>query len=170
MKPSITGWVMVGAFPPRSRAPATRVARPARSPQGKRRTLRLAVARQPAASRGELKGFEHAPALADGAPEEASGQGCRHQQADRHRAGRLAEDRDSIRVAAEGRDVALHPIQSRDLVQEPIVSRPMATRLGGEFGQGKEAERAQPVTKGDDDHVVAGELIAPIERHRRRSI
>ena len=61
--------------------------------------------------------------------------------------GRLARDRDVVRVAAERADVVLHPAQGGLLVHQPVV----AGRAAGPRRQrrvGEEAERAEPVVDG----------------------
>ena len=66
---------------------------------------------------------------------------------------RLAEDRDVVRVAAERGDVVTHPLQCGDLVEQRDVAR--AREAVVEMVEVREAERAEPVVDGDDDHVAA---------------
>ena len=84
----------------------------------------------------------------------------------RQAAGRLAGDRDVVRVAAELRDVALHPAQRRLLVHQAVV----AGRAAGPRGERRvreEAERAEPVVDRDDDDAVRRELGAVVVAARR---
>ena len=77
--------------------------------------------------------------------------------------GRLAEDRDPIRVAAEHADVLVHPLECGDRVAQAAVRRP-AHRPGIE-----EPERAEPVVARDDDDVLFDtEAPAVVDRLRRR--
>ena len=60
--------------------------------------------------------------LRDCTLEQPLGLGSAHQHADAHAAGRLAEDRDIVGVAAELADVIADPLQRRDLVAHAVVA------------------------------------------------
>ena len=94
-------------------------------------------------------------ALADGPTEEPAAAGRHHVETDVLGAGRLAEDRDALRVAAERLDVRLHPLQRGLLVEEPLVPRIRALRiLAGERSVREEPEHVQAVVDGDHDDVA----------------
>src|SRR5262249_47341709 len=98
-----------------------------------------------------------AAALHHGPLEEPLGCGRAEQLADAEAAGALAADRHPIRVAPEGGDVFAHPLQGGDLVQEAEAAGP------GTVADIEEAEGAQAVVQGDDDHAAPGEGRSVIE-------
>ena len=75
-------------------------------------------------------------------------------------AGGLAEEGDVVGVAAEGCDVAADPGDGGGLVHQAVVAGGVVGRLGGEFGEGEEAEDAEAVVHGDDDDAAMREELA----------
>ena len=65
-------------------------------------------------------------------------------------AGRFAEDRDLVGIAAERGDVVLHPLQRGELVHEPVVGPHVVRRLGGQRGMREVSEPAEPEIHADD--------------------
>ena len=101
--------------------------------------------------------------------EQALGGRAGEQGGDDARARRFAEDGDTVGVSAERGDVVAHPAQRRQHVAQPEVGVEPATR-GGELGQVEEAERAEPIVHGDDDHLAAaGQYPTVVERLARRA-
>ena len=84
-------------------------------------------------------------------------------------AGRLAEDRDIVGIAAEGGDVALHPLQAGDLVEQAVVARGMLRQFGGERGMGEEAQHADAIVDRHHDHAALGQPRAVEGRTRGRA-
>ncbi len=93
-------------------------------------------------------------ALADRAREEPLARGRHHVRADADPARRLADDRDVVGIATELGDVVADPLECHALVHEAVVP-------GRSVGVREEAERAEAVVHGHDDHaVIMGEDIA----------
>src|ERR1700691_2579105 len=65
---------------------------------------------------------------------------------------RLAEYRDSMRIAAKGRDVPANPLERELLIHQPIVALEMVFSI--DRGLGKESQITQAVIHGDDDHPI----------------
>ena len=86
---------------------------------------------------------------------------------DRARPGRLAEDRDPPGIAAECRDVLGDPLERLVLVTKAAVGD--RVDRGVAAVEPEVAERAEPVVRGDDDHVALGGEAGTVEhRHRTR--
>ncbi len=103
---------------------------------------------------GDLAGPHEvgAAGLEDRAVEEPVGAREAKEGGAAHGAGRLAEDRDLVGVAAEGLDLVAYPGERGHLVEEALVAgggEPLAEAVA----QAKEAEGAEPVVDGDDHHV-----------------
>jgi hypothetical protein len=112
-------------------------------------------------------------AFGDGAGEQPAGSGGGELGQDAEPARGLAEDGDAAGIAAEAGDVALDPAQRGLLVHQAVVAR-RAARLGGEGRVGQEAERAQPVVDGDDDHALAHQrrrvIVVALAGHQRPAV
>jgi hypothetical protein len=108
-------------------------------------------------------------ALQDRAAEAPARFGRAEQRADAHRAGRLAEDRDVLGIAAEVRDVLVHPVERGGLVAQHQV-RVRVLAAGDEIAQRERAQRAQAVVQGHDDGVAARrQARAVVERRAARA-
>ena len=109
---------------------------------------------------------ERRAALRDRAVEQAVRRGRDEQRAHRVRAGRLAEDRHVVRVAAEALDVGLHPAQRRDLIALAEVRRGVVA-LAAERAEVAVAERAEAIVDRHDHDVAAlAQRSAVVDRHR----
>ncbi len=97
---------------------------------------------------------------------EPAGQRRGHQHADVHRAGGLAEDGDVVGVAAEAGDVVVNPAEGEDLIHEAVVARGVMRRFADEFGMREEAEDAEAVVEGDDEHAVVEQRALGVETAR----
>ena len=86
------------------------------------------------------------------------------EHADDGRAGRLAEDREVVRVAAERRDVVLHPGEGGNGVEERLVAGRFAARLLGEFRVREEAECAEAIVEVDEHHALLRQVLAVVVR------
>ena len=106
----------------------------------------------------------HARRLQDRALEQAARQPRDHVRHDRTAAGRFAEERHLLRIAAEQRDVALDPLQRGELIQIAIVAARIAGRFPGQRRMGKEAEAAHAVIHADDDDALGGQRVGGILR------
>jgi hypothetical protein len=104
----------------------------------------------------------HAEALRDRAGKEAARARRRHHVHDPGGAGRLAEDRDAVRVAAERRDVAPDPAERRGHVEQAVVAGAGPAGFGGQLRMGHEPERPQPVVE-RDEHDALARQVAPHE-------
>ena len=102
--------------------------------------------------------------LQDRTLEQAARQPRDHVGHDRTAAGRFAEQRHLLRIAAEQRDVALDPLQRRELIQIAIVAARIAGRFPGQGRMGKEAEAAHAVIHADDDDALGGQRVGGILR------
>ncbi len=78
-----------------------------------------------------------------------------HLCADGHRAGRLADDGDAVRVAAEGRYVVVDPLYCRCLVHEAVVARAVIRGLCRQLRMCEEAEHALAVARRHRHYSVA---------------
>ena len=107
------------------------------------------------------------PALHDRPVEEPARERREEQTHDVRAAGRLAEDRDAIRVAAEELDVLLHPLQAGDEIEgAEVAALDFAGRPSPEHcGMREPAEGPEAVVQADDDQaVLRGEQRAVVER------
>ena len=74
-------------------------------------------------------------------------------------------------IAAEGRDVALDPFERRDLIQQAVVARRRLCRTRRvSSGCARKPKRTEAIGDGHDDDAALRELVAPVERHRRRAV
>ena len=94
-------------------------------------------------------------ALRDRRAEQAGCRGAAQQRGDHPAAGGLTEQRHLGRVPAEGGDVVADPLQGGEHVAQTEVGGE-AFAVGAQGGQFQEAECAEPVVDGHDDHVAAG--------------
>ena len=115
---------------------------------------------------GDAGRAERSAALRDGAVEQALRLRRRAQHADGDAAGRFAEDRHLVRIAAEGRDVLLHPLQAGDQVLQAIVARNVMRRLGAQLRVRQETERSDAVGDADQDHAFPGQMLTVVDRGR----
>jgi len=76
-------------------------------------------------------------------------------------AGRLAENRHRLRVAAEGRDVALNPLHGAALIHVAVIAVNLIGRLGEQRRMGKETEPAHPIVHADEDDAKLSQCVAP---------
>ena len=107
----------------------------------------------------------HAPALHDGASEEAVGGRRPEQRRHAEPSCGLPEDGDRTRITAKGRDVVTHPSQGSQLIlYAPVPDQPVGI---GQIPVTQKAQRAEPVVDGHDHGVaVADQLPAPVQEHR----
>ena len=92
-----------------------------------------------------------------------------HQVIDGYAAGRMAEDRDIIRIAAKCADIFLHPFERRDLVHESVVHQQF-TGLQTRHGRMcKAAEKSHPVIDRHQHNTFPGENAAVVNRVRTRT-
>src|ERR1700677_2049452 len=91
-------------------------------------------------------------AFGDRPTEQARHQGRCEIGIDALSARRLAEYRDSMRVAAKGCDVPANPLERELLIHQPIVALEMSFRI--DRGLAKESQIPQAVINGDDDHSI----------------
>ena len=71
-------------------------------------------------------------------------------------------------VASERGDVVAHPLERGNLIEQRHVSRSREPRV--EMVEVGEAERAEPVVDGDDDHVAAARQFSGIEEGTRADV
>ena len=111
-------------------------------------------------------------ALRDRAVEEARRERRRELRVHAQPAGRLAEDRHVVRVAAELRDVALHPAQRGLLVHQAVVAGAHGRATPAlSAGCARKPEPAEPVVDRDDDRALLDEprrvvVVALADRQR----
>ena len=74
-----------------------------------------------------------------------------------HSPSRLSHYGDVAVVPSKGSDVLLDPLQGQDLVVEAHVARDLVAL------QGEEAEGAQAIVDGDQDHALIQEVVWSIE-------
>jgi hypothetical protein len=79
-------------------------------------------------------------ALADGAGDQVSGKRRRHLRAHCDRSGRLARDRDLLRVASKRGDILAYPEQRGALIEKGIVPGGVIRRLLRQIRVRKETE------------------------------
>lgn len=99
------------------------------------------------------------PTLGYGPVEEALSHGGEHEEVDRSASGAFAEDGHVRWVAHEVLDVSLDPLQGHDHVFEGGVSWDSE----GWVLQAEEAQDAQPVVYGDQDHVFGYEEVRAVD-------
>ncbi len=103
-------------------------------------------------------------ALRDRAVKKTLGGGHRHDRGRFAATARLAEDRDSIGIAAEVLDVVTDPPERRDEVLNADVRR-LRPLLAAEVGEVQKAEDVQTMIDRDDDHVfLLREVRAVVEQ------
>ena len=73
--------------------------------------------------------------------------------------GTLSEDGDIVGIAAELCDIVVYPLQGSHLVVGAIVPRCAVRVLCRQFGVGKEAEDAQTIVDGDENHTPLSPCI-----------
>lgn len=78
------------------------------------------------------------------------------QGADGKPAGRLAEQRNILRIAIKCRDIPLYPFQRRDLIHDAVIA---AQRLVRQCRMGKETKTADAVVEADEYHTLTGKLF-----------
>src|SRR5262245_88329 len=96
--------------------------------------------------------------------EQSLGHRRTHQSANHCRAGRRAEDRHVVRVAAEGGDVRLHPLQYGDAVGKRLVAGRVPTRFRGQLWVREKPERTETVVETHEDDALLRERLAVVVR------
>ena len=88
----------------------------------------------------------------------------RAQHADGDAAGRFAENRHLLRIAAERGDILLHPLEPRDHVQQAVIARDVVRGLGAQLRVREETQLPDAVGDADQHHALPGQLLPAVVR------